>query len=448
MILNEGTILANYLLEDFHETVRKHYVRLLKLVDSSYDPGAKTDDQIVDDMIDLAGNFPNKKDTDSKQVTAAKAAAYINSQIAQGGFKKGNKTPATSATTSAATSASEKIDSPEPLSWPKYIEWRKKWYKQTCDLGWPKNIKAPGEAVKNPDNEDGILYPWTKVGNIAYPFGEKGWGVVQFKNYSNDIKAYLLDHFKNDVKALEDLSNKIQKILDAEKSYFKTKSITNFMGQLALNLFRGIGGTQSDENFFKWIVGKTKGMTIFEYQDAIVSEVLTKMKVSDNTAEVLKNLLFPIKKIVETSDELHGYTFTNPKISYRYQEGYVAAFNVTTPTGRIENVASPYYHLLKGVVLPLADGKNIKSKSGNLKLDEKPTKEEIESILKHLEPIIKDKKNNPENAVPKDPIRFAMNDYSSTEKEKNGNPRKKGVYVVEFDYISKGAIILVKYETD
>lgn len=447
----EGYYMANeYLVEDPHNVIAR-YINILKHIDNSYDETGKSDTQITDDIIAAAGDYPRKDPADPRPKQVAKAAAYLASQIAKGVYNR-TANNSTAAPDSTAT-PQETATAPEPKDWPKYVEFRKKWYRQTVMSGpgggWPKDMKAPGSASEDSNTEDGIVYPWTKVGNIAYPFSAKGWGVVQFKDYSKNIKAYLYNKFEHDIKGLEALNTKVQKILEAEKQYFKAKTVLNFTGNLLLNIFRGIGGTQADENFFKFIVGKTKGMTIFEFQDAIINEVLVKLQVSDDTSENLKNMLYPLRKIVEECPDLKGYSFTKVKLIYNYHDGYVATFNISTPTGRLENIAMPFFNLLNGVVIPLSKSQNMKSKSsGTVKLDEKPDTKELEDLSKRMKPIVADKKNNPENVIPKDAIRFAIYDYNSVDKNKNGAPVKKGAYVMEFEYLAKGAIIKVAYEPE
>lgn len=416
-----------YLTED----ARSNNVQLLRLIDKNYDDKNKTLEDTQKDLISYAGDYPGKSDKDDFNIQVAKAISFL---------KKSKRDAAKEATTSATPDVTVNDNKPgEPIikDWPKYDEFRKKWYRKTVELGWPKNFKSP---FKDPEKDGDIVYPWSSVTGNPYSFNVKGWSAVTIKDYSKDIKKYLFNKFENNIKGLDALYSQITKIVETEKEYFKSKAIS-FLGGILMYVFKGLGATQGDEAFMNFLISKLKGMTIFQFQEAIVLEVMTKMKVSDDTSENLKNILYPLRKLIESDDELKGYIISKVSVEYSSYEGYSASFKVTTPTGKLENIVKPFYLIIKNIVLPIANGKGVTFKSG--KFDEAPNVTMLETLIKTLDGQLENKKANLEKLVIGKSIKFVKYSYENIKSGKQ--VEKSGSYVIGFEYKAKGAVVKVVY---
>ena len=325
-----------------------------------------------------------------------------------------------------------------PKTWPKYEEFRKKWYKQTVDLGWPKDIANPD--YKDSEKDGGIVYPWGS-NKSAFVFNKRGKGLTSFRNYTQKIKSYLYNKFERDQKGLETLARKVDSILDVESQYLKRKKVGSIMGSLLMNIFRGIGGTTADENILKWLGSKIQGMTIFEYQKYILDELVTKMAVSDDSATVLKNILYPLHKIVKDKCS-DFYDVSKVELEYdNYDKSYEAFFKVKVRPGTKDEVHgksySPYVYILDNIVIPIIDGKLITSKSGR-NLRSSVTSDEVRKLIQTL-------KGSTEKTVSKalensDDVIFT---YDALDPENKG--KVIGTYQIEFKFGMKSCEIRVSF---
>lgn len=324
-----------------------------------------------------------------------------------------------------------------PKNWPKYEEFRKKWYKQTVDLGWPKNFKSPDYN----DNEvvDGIVYPWGKF-KSAYIFNNRGKGLASFKNYTKKIKDYLYTKFERNVPALKKLSDKVDSIVEVEKQYLKKKPM-NIMSQLALSVFKGLGATANDEAIFKWMAKTFTGMTIFEYQKMILDEMYTKMSVSDTTSKALSDLLQTLYANVK-KNSASNYSIDRVKTNYDYDEGeYVSSFDVKNLAGKKnQKIYGPYIHIIETVVFPLLQGKY--NSASRRKLNCNYTEDELKKLVDDLNASVdtptQGKKTVDEIFKEAEPIIFEMEDL-------NSKGEVIGTYKITFNYFVKGCKISVIY---
>lgn len=325
-----------------------------------------------------------------------------------------------------------------PKKFPSYSEFRKKYYKATVDLGWPKNVKYPD--VNDNASEGGIEYPWNPILRTAYVFNKRGKGLVSLKNYTKKIKDYLYTKFKDDIPGLEKLLAKVESILDVE-SHFLPRSKASIMGSLLMSVFRGLGANSTDEAILKWIGSKFQGMTIFQYQKMILEEMLVKMSITDSTSSTLKNILNPL--FLNVKKECSKY-FNIGQVSLNhdsYENLFIAYFEVKTKTGDkvLSKTQAPYYYVLENIVLPMMKGEGYKSKSGK-NLDFDMTIKDIESYIKQLKET--DDKHVKEVVDSyKEPIEFT---YDAVDPNK-GNV-VVGKYFIKFEYITKGCRISVMFQ--
>ncbi len=346
-----------------------------------------------------------------------------------------NKPKGTSITTSAAETSASDI----PLKkWPKYEEFRKKYYDKLVSLGWPRNINA----VDYSDNmkEGGTVYPWNKLTKSAYPFNKRGKGLVSFRNYTKQIKDYLYTKFENNQEGLKKLLDAVESILDVEAQYLKKKK-SSMMGTLLLNVFRGIGGTEADENILKWLGAKSNGMTVFEYAKYILEEMHTKMSISDSTSKNLKAILFPLHRQIKDSA---GKYYNIGRVETDYSDTmdeFIAFFKVTNRQGteksdkQYSKVSSAFTFVLKNTVIPMLNGTNYTSKSGR-KLNSDVDVEYVEKLIKSLEGANEGEANKIISAS-----EDIILDYDSLDEK----GKKNGLYRFEFEYFPKGCTVSVGF---
>lgn len=384
-----------------------------------------TDNEYRQLVIDAAKEMGFDPPDPALQPASASSKKYIEAHINEVQREQPQQT---------TTSASNDIS---PKNWPKYEEFRKKWYKQTVDLGWPKNFKSPDYN----DNEvvDGIVYPWGMF-KSAYIFNNRGKGLSSFKNYTKKIKDYLYTKFENDLPGLKKLSDKVDTIIEVEKQFLKKKPM-NIMGQLALSVFKGLGATATDEAILKWMSKTFTGMTIFEYQKMILDEMYTKMSISDTTSKALSDLLKTLYENVKNKSS-DNYIVDKVKIVQDLNErAYKASFDIRPRTGRKNvKIYDPYVHILKTVVLGLLAGDY--QSSSRRKLACNYTKENIEKLIKDLEESVDTPtqgKKTVSDIIENDrPVIFEMEDL-------NSKGEVIGKYKITFKYFIKGCTISVIY---
>lgn len=349
-----------------------------------------------------------------------------------------NNPKGTSIITSASKDSEE--NSPEiPLKkWPKYEEFRKKYYDKLVSLGWPKNINEP--TYNDNMKEGGTVYPWNKLTKTAYPFNKRGKGLVSFRNYTKQIKDYLYTKFENNQEGLKKLLDAVESILDVESQYLKKKK-SSMMGTLLLNVFRGLGGTEADENILKWLSGKANGMTIFEYAKYILEEMHTKMSISDSTSKNLKAILFPLhRQIKDTAGKYYNIGRVETDYSDTMDE-FMAFFKVTNRQGteksdkKYSKVSSAFTFVLENTVIPMLNGTNYTSKSGR-KLNSDVDVEYVQKLIKSLQGANEGEANK---------IISASEDIILNYDSLDEKGKKNGLYRFEFEYFPKGCTVSVGF---
>lgn len=322
-------------------------------------------------------------------------------------------------------------DSEEPKVWPKYAEFRKKWYLKTTDMGWPKDITAD---TSEQERQGRIIFPWNNKAT-AYSFGPRGskLGII---NYTKGVKNELYKRFHNDVQGLQKLLNLVSSIVDVEKTYFGGRPVLNFMGMILSAAFRGIGGTSNDEQIIKWLFNKAKGMTIFEYQKFILEEMYTKMSLDDTTLQDLKNMLNPIRAITM---KIEGYEPTQVKGEYSSSIGFMCSFKVESKvkSGKETFEAQAYLDVLDHLIIPLSEGKL--SKGGTW--DDAPKTPELYSYKRMLLRL-KEKGARGESILRVIPKIFFIR-HKRIEGKVENSP---GDYIIQFKYMPYRVIIQISYK--
>ncbi len=346
--------------------------------------------------------------------------------------------------TSLTTSGASDKPSEEDVSlkqFPKYEDFRKKYYKSTVSLGWPSDIKDPN--LKDYETDGGIVYPWSKLSKSAFVFNKRGQGLVSFRNYTKKIQNYLYTKFENDVQGLKKLMEKVDSILDIEKQYLRKKKPVSIIGTLLINIFKGIGGTEADEKMLQFLMSKAQGMTIFEYQKYILDEMFTKMSVGDDVSKTLKNILFPLYKQVKSTCEKY---FIIEPVKFEDRDirdsDYQAYFNVKVRAGtkdsQYSKSYSPFVYVLENNVIPLLEGKNIGSKSGR-KMESEVDVEDIKGLIKALKTSDEEKTSS---IIDKSP------DISLIYDALDEDNKLIGKYYISFDYFTKGCRITIGFDSE
>ena len=334
----------------------------------------------------------------------------------------------------------------QPKKWPKYEEFRKKYYLQTVQAGWPASITYPD--VNDNQKDSGIEFPWSKLDKSAFVFNKRGKGLVSVRNYTQKIKTYLYTKFEKNVDGLKKLRDLVDKILAVESQFLKKKSVGSFLSNALLGVFRGLGASSSDEALFKWLGSKFTGMTIFEYQKSILDEMLVKLEISDSTSLDLKNVIYPIHGLAKQYCSQFFDISTVKVAKEEYENAYTAKFSVTNKAGtkdpKYNKTYSAFSYVLENIALPIIkkDKNFIKSKSGNY-FESNVTEDEITRIIKDLNSISekggKASDKNVGDVVRKRDIIFykpAIDDVSK---------KNVGTYQLEFSYVVKGCIITVAF---
>lgn len=325
-----------------------------------------------------------------------------------------------------------------PKKYPKYEEFRRKYYTQMVRLGWPKSIKYPD--VNDSEKEGEIEFPWSSITKSAYPFNARGKGLVSLKNYTKKIKDYLYTKFEDNLPGLKKLLDLTESILDIESQYLP-KSKLSVMGTLMMNVFKGLGATQFDLAVLEFLGKKMKGITVFQYANTILQELYVKMSISDNTSSTLKNILFPLYKNVKASCEKY-FMVGQVKMNFdEYDNQWISYFEVKVKAGAKEykRLQDPFVYILENFVLPIMNGKGYNSKSGK-NLDFDMTIAEIEKYINVLKKA--DEKNLSEYIKSqKEPIEFT---YDAIDVEKKN--KVVGKYIISFEYVVKGCKISVIFE--
>lgn len=265
-----------------------------------------------------------------------------------------------------------------PAKWPTYAEFRRKYYKLTCDKGWPKEIIP---ETRNPLRMGNIRLPWQDASHTAYVFNSRGIGMMSLTNYTKKVKDYLYNEFKDNSRGIHDLLSVVEDALTREQLYFKGRAIRNAIGGLIGLAFRGLGFNDKDAAIVNYIKSKIRGMTIFEYQKMILTEMDMKMSLSDTTVIDLKNILYPLRN--QIASKMDGYNPTKITPEYRPNLGYVCSFKIeSTKQDRSVFPGQAMMDFIDTICKPLSNGS-----LSNKEFNSKPSTEELSRILKQLEAL-------------------------------------------------------------
>lgn len=335
-------------------------------------------------------------------------------------------------------------DTPEdivPKKWPTYEEFRKKYYKQTVDLGWPKNIAYP-DVQKDTSASTGIVYPWNPLTKSSHVFNGRGKGLASFKNYTKKIKDYLYTKFEKDTTGLKRLAQKVDSILDVESQFLKKKPL-GIAAQIGLAIFRGLGATDRDEAMFKWISKKFMGMTVFEYQKYILDEMIAKLSINEKTSENLRNMIVSIHEYCKKKiDGNYNVEKVLTDYSKRAAKSY---FNVTSKQQPSVMVYDAFVIVLETLGTSLASG-SYKSTTGRKAIGNF-TEDELKKFIKEIKDIPRNDKPNEkfnaymERAKDKGVVEFITVD-------KNAKGEVLGEYSIEIKYFTKGCRVSVIYSSE
>lgn len=417
----------------YEKTIEKYYKQ--KQVENPVT--TKDEKELQQTILSIADELGLEYDGSDLRVKANNAQQKILTQIPKIVPEK-NTPKGTSITTSVANSSDE--GSPDiPLKkWPKYEEFRKKYYDKLVSLGWPRNIGA--KEYSDNMKEGGTTYPWNGLTKSAYPFNKRGKGLISFRNYTKEIKDYLYTKFENNQEGLKKLLDATESILDVEAQYLKKKK-SSLMGTLLLNVFRGIGGTEADENILKWLGAKANGMTVFEYAKYILEEMHTKMSISDTTSKNLKAILFPLhRQIKDTAGKYYNIGRVETDYSDTMDE-FIAFFKVTNRQGtekadkKYSKVSSAFTFVLENTVIPMLNGTNYTSKSGR-KLNSDVDVEYVQKLIKSLQGANEGEANKIISAS-----EDIVLDYDSLDEK----GKKNGLYRFKFEYFPKGCTVSVGF---
>lgn len=343
-------------------------------------------------------------------------------------------------------------DVPGP-KWPSYSEFRKKWYKDTVNLGWP-NIEFSGYK-----KEDGIYYPWNPLTRSAFSFSEKGAGLVPFRNYTKKIKDTLYQKYEKDVKGLKALKSKVDKILEVESQYLKKKNPGSIFGTLLTGIFKGLGASSLDESMLKWLTSKLSGMTVFEYQKYILDEMIAKMEISDDSASLLKSILTGVHTKLKATAEKY-YDFSKVDVKYDYHDSaYEAFFQIKNKTGMKDEEHnlpySAYRYIIKNFILPQVNETKKFISSGSKPIKCNMSDQDLVAFLEILNKDVKMAKKSDEKTIKSniEDIKNALDEndeiYFEYEQPDPKNPKQiLGTFTLSFKYFNRGCEVTISFKSN
>lgn len=324
---------------------------------------------------------------------------------------------------------------------PSYNEFRKKWYAKTVAMGWPNDLMVP--VFDKAKSDKG----W--IGNVAdaYIFRPtvKAINMVTLGRMTKNIKTELYQKFGDNIKKLRELKTQVDKIVDAEAQFLKDKNSKGLRGvfnTLTNAIYSGLGFTERDRAIMNFLTrsNESQKMTIFMYQQMVLTEVMSYLEVDEDTAVMLKKTLESIYKTFEhgtstkKDSKFIGMTLTKIKTT-TYMGEYVASFQVLTPTAGETNIVMPYVDSLDFFM----NNVNIKS------FDEHPDPKKVDDYIQKLKVAGDDKKNAP--AKVKKVVESSDVEPRFVKYKMNGKT-KLGEYVYEIKYLPRKAEIIISYETE
>jgi hypothetical protein len=427
-------------------TLDKYYQ---KLNGKKYVLPSQSEEDMMQEIIDVAAKLGFEGKSNDTKTNAQSANQYILNHL-----EDVKKEPPEEEKEDEKDDKDEKPNHQEPTQaediqpkkWPKYEEFRKKYYIQTVQAGWPSSITYPD--VNDNKKESGVELPWSKFDKSAFVFNKRGKGLVSLRNYTQKIKTYLFTKFEKNVDGLKKLQSLVIKILAVEEQFLHKKPVGSFLSTALLGVFRGLGANQSDEALFKWLGSKFTGMTIFEYQKSILDEMVIKLEISDNTSLDLKNVIYPIHALAKKYCS-QFFDISIVKVAKEeYENAYTAKFTISNKTGtkdpKYNKTYSAFSFVLENITLPIIkkDKEFVKSKSGKF-FESNVSEEDVKNIINSLNKISekgnKDTDKNVGDVVKKRDI-ILFRDAIDEESKKN-----VGTYQLEFSYVVKGCIITVAF---
>lgn len=417
--------------------------RILGLLDKVFDKKHGTDypdrDKDLafyrDEIIKYAEEVGYNRTSQNQQFAANSAVQYLSNS---GNINKFVREQSNAPTQDPVEDPAEDI---VPKKWPTYEEFRKKYYKQTVDLGWPKNIAYP-DVQKDTSASTGIVYPWNSLTRSSHVFNNRGKGLASFKNYTIKIKDYLYTKFEKNIAGLERLAKKVDSILDVESQFLKKKPL-GIASQIGLAIFRGLGATDRDEAMFKWISKKFTGMTIFEYQKMILDEMIAKLSINEKTSENLRNMIVSIHDYCKKKID-GNYIIDQVKTEYN-KRVVKAYFDVKSRGQTGVKVYDSFVVVLETLGKALASGA-YKSTTGR-KAVGNYTEEELKKFIEDIKKLSsQDKPNEKFNGLLENSKDKGVIEFTTEDKDNRGNVT--GEYSIEIKYFTKGCRVSVNYSSN
>jgi hypothetical protein len=397
-------------------------------------------DAIIDAIKDAAKDFEPYKIASARHADEDELLSLAIRAINDPKFVpiKGEADPADSQQDQGGKGEEEVANDIPKNKWPSYKAFRIKWYRETVQLGWPADILPP---IKKPVKIGNIITFWKEDDHTAYAFSRNGIGRASpFTNYTKKIKDALYGEFEHDVRGLKLLYEQVNSIVELEKQYFHGRLLPNIAGFLVKQAFKGMGASEvADNAFVNFLLSKIKGMTVFEYQQMILREMVTKMDLNDTTLRDLKGILSPLRNLCIRKLPLYNST----KISAEFRpgkpgerpDGYVCSFRVVQRKKDTHVFpGDAMYDTHREIIGPMSEGK-----LSDEDFEIFPPIEDVKKNMARLEKLKADKNHTEReilNALK--PMKFGT-------KKIVGND-EKGMYYITFNFITHSCKIDVIYE--
>lgn len=313
-------------------------------------------------------------------------------------------------------------------------------YNKTVQLGWPgdpvgvnkdQSTYSKASGGKIPLKPDATVKPGTLISDFR-PFKVTKYWVKQ-------AEGLVYNKFKNNPAALRKLSKEVDTIIERNKTYKISRRVRarDFLSKFGGAFLARLGGSEADQALFNWLIKKSVGIDIFEFQKIVIDKVMSAIDVSDDRLAKMETTINSFKKMMDT-DPQNPKFLISPLNSQQGWDTYDVSYTVKTnmkPVTDPKNIADPMKFFLDKM---LGYVKNPKEKSWT----EVPSAEDIQTELLKIAEYVKNPKKVYEYSEGED------GPLSCVQEEKSGD-KLVGTQYMFPTFLGKGGLkITVRYKPE
>lgn len=316
-------------------------------------------------------------------------------------------------------------------------------YKKTLNLGWPGEPIKVGKDKEGNDTitqeATGKLIPF----NVGAKIGTKLTNAIPpakiLPSWVKLAKTLVYNKFKQDPNGLKRLIDTVDDIIEKNKTWKLSRRINvrDKFASIGSSLLSKFGASDKDLSVFNWLVKKSAGLDIFEFQKLILAEVQSAVDMSDDRITKMEKVAKGLKKMMEGDSKSPKFTIS-PLNSSQTWNGYQVWYNIKTnmkPNTSPANMTEPMRFYLEQIMR-------------YLKTDTKKTWTEFPSETDIQAEIdkIRDYITNPKESYTYDAGEDGP--LSLVEEEKNGDKLIGTQYMFPVYLGKDGVRIYVKYQPE